>query len=279
VLRSVAVASLVAVAAWLPGVAVGASGPAATHAAPKHHPSLHAGDRLGPGQQLTSTSGAFRLVMRHSGNLVELARDGQSEWSTGTSVRGSSARMLSGGAFLVTAPNGRVLWTARSGGRPADVFRLLMSSTGAVVVRDSNGTPIWSNGIASRCSKALPAKAIVVSIARQHLWACDHAKLVRSTPVTTGAVDLGRITPTGTWHIYSKQREVNLVGPTWDDHVHYWMPYSGPFGMHDATWQKFPEGSAKYRRHGSHGCVHLPLREMKRVYAWAHIGTRVTVEN
>ena len=116
-----------------------------------------------------------------------------------------------------------------------------------------------------------------MSIRLQHLWACRHGRLRLSTPVTTGAYRRGWVTPTGTWHIYGKERNVNLVGPGWDDHVRYWMPYHGPFGLHDAPWQKFPEGSPKYKTKGSHGCIHLPGVEMKALYGWARVGARVTV--
>jgi hypothetical protein len=215
--------------------------------------------------------------MQRNGALVERSKNGQVEWSSGTSRSGSTASLLAGGALLVRSPAGRTLWSSHSGGHPARTYRLVTRPSGALVVLNPGHVPVWTNDLASRCTRKLPAQAIIVDITLQHLWACHHAKLVMSTPVTTGAYLRGWITPTGTWHVYAKARNVNLVGPSWDDHVRYWMPYRGPFGLHDAAWQKFPEGSPKYKTKGSHGCIHLPGVEMKALYKWAKIGARVTV--
>ena len=119
---------------------------------------------------------------------------------------------------------------------------------------------------------------VVVDLSRQHAWLCRHGRQVLSTPVTTGAVKLGDATPTGRWRVYDKQRNTTLhpaAGGAYP--VHYWMPYSGPYGLHDAPWQKFPFGSKKYRRHGSHGCVHMPEAAMKFLYHWAPVGTTVLI--
>jgi hypothetical protein len=229
------------------------------------------------GQRIVAPGGGFTLVMRTSGDLVELARDGQREWSSGTHAKGAMARVLRGGAFVIDAPGGHRVWSAGSGGHSYGAYRVVLQRGGALEVRNARGSVLWTNHLGSRCRATLPGRAVVVSIALQHLWACRGARLVMSTPVTTAATSRGWITPLGTWHVYAKERNVNLIGPSWDDHVHYWMPYSGPYGLHDATWQKFAEGSAKYKGHGSHGCVHVPLREMKRLFAWTRIGTRVTL--
>jgi lipoprotein-anchoring transpeptidase ErfK/SrfK len=61
--------------------------------------------------------------------------------------------------------------------------------------------------------------------------------------------------------------------------VHYWIPFNGDFGFHDATWQTMPFGSPDYRTQGSHGCVHLPMPTVQWLYNWAQAGsTVVTVE-
>jgi lipoprotein-anchoring transpeptidase ErfK/SrfK len=98
--------------------------------------------------------------------------------------------------------------------------------------------------------------------------------------VTSGATAVGDGTPTGSWTIYAKVRDTHLYpagGGVY--YVHYWMPYSGPYGLHDAPWQTFAYGSALYRTQGSHGCIHLPEATMKWFYAWAPVGTRVTVSH
>jgi lipoprotein-anchoring transpeptidase ErfK/SrfK len=128
---------------------------------------------------------------------------------------------------------------------------------------------------ATACSGNRADSLVLVSIRQQHAWWCDKAKAVGSTPVTTGAVNTGDATPTGTWVVQAKQADRYLVGPGYRDFVHYWMPFHGDFGLHDAPWQTFPFGSKQYTDDGSHGCVHVPEAAMARLYSWAEVGTTV----
>jgi lipoprotein-anchoring transpeptidase ErfK/SrfK len=128
-------------------------------------------------------------------------------------------------------------------------------------------------------------KHIYVSIADQQLWACVGPVLIFDSAVTTGASALTNVhdaTPTGTFRINGKYRNVHLVGHdangSWNDAVAYWIPYIGStYGFHDASWQTFPFGSPLYTTEGSHGCVHLPVDIIAQVFAWAPIGTQVTI--
>lgn len=135
----------------------------------------------------------------------------------------------------------------------------------------------------NQCKANTAAKAVVVSLGQQHLWACGGSSQAYGTPVTTGATSYGDGTPTGTWAIQGKQTGRYLTGSdsrgSWNDYVNYWMPYNGDYGFHDATWQTFPFGSlTQYQTGGSHGCVHLPLAAMKWLYSWAPVGTPVTIK-
>ncbi|WP_394769997.1 L,D-transpeptidase [Lacisediminihabitans sp.] len=127
-------------------------------------------------------------------------------------------------------------------------------------------------------------KHIYVSIAQQHMWACDGATLLTESAVTTGASALKNVhdaTPVGTFHIINKVRNTVLAGHdvngSWNDHVAYWMPFSGGDGFHDSPWQTFPLGSPLYTTQGSHGCVHLPLDVIATLFAWTPVGTAVTI--
>jgi len=276
--RVLGVASALAVT----GVLTAAPASAGTSASATIHrltASLHAGGQLGPGDSLRSHRGGFTLTMRPNGDLVERSRDGQTQWESRTSRPGSIAVLRQGGSVQVIAPSGLLLWSSRSGGVARRDYRLAIRSNGAVVVVTPSGATQWSNQLGSKCASHGPRQAIIVSIGLQHLWACHHDHLVQTTPVTTGAYGRGWITPTGNWHIVSKAREVNLVGPSWNDHVKFWMDYHGPFGLHDARWQHFPEGSPKYRMKGSHGCVHVPLAQMHALYQWARIGASVSIRH
>ena len=127
-------------------------------------------------------------------------------------------------------------------------------------------------------------KLLSVSISQQHMWACEGDEIASTSAVTTGAYALAGVdsaTPTGTWHVTGKTTDVYLNGcdalGCWHDYVHYWVPFDGAVGFHDASWQTFPYGSSAYATQGSHGCVHLPEAEMAWVYDWASEGTTVIV--
>lgn len=140
--------------------------------------------------------------------------------------------------------------------------------------------PIHINlGTDSTPCTANPVRQLVlVSITLQRVWMCQQTTQVYSTLVTTGAINVGDGTPLGTWAIQAKQTDRYLVGPGYRDFVHYWMPFNGDFGFHDAPWQTMAYGAPGYRDNGSHGCVHLPADAMTWLYQWAPVGTTVTVE-
>jgi hypothetical protein len=122
-------------------------------------------------------------------------------------------------------------------------------------------------------------QGVVVSLAKQHAWYCAGTKVVYSTPVTTGRITPYTQTPTGHFTIRAKAKNTVLT-PNTGEHfrVKYWLAFSGSlYGFHDSSWQKVPYGSGKYRTSGSHGCVHLPLKAAEKLYAWAKIGTHVTI--
>lgn len=131
---------------------------------------------------------------------------------------------------------------------------------------------------ATACAGNTVAQRIVVSIAAQHAWACAGTALQLSTPVTTGVPVPDRETRLGTWAIQFKETDRDLVGPGYTEHVDYWMPYDGDFGLHDAAFQTFAFGTAGWKTDGSHGCVHFPLDAMAWVYRWAAVGAEVTIE-
>jgi lipoprotein-anchoring transpeptidase ErfK/SrfK len=128
------------------------------------------------------------------------------------------------------------------------------------------------------CGGSTAGSLVVVSISLQRVWMCQAGRVVKSSAVTTGAVDHGDATPTGSWLVQGKQTDRYLVGPGYRDFVRYWVPFNGDFGFHDASWQTMPFGAGGYRTQGSNGCVHLPLAVMAWLYRWVRVGqTVVTV--
>ena len=128
-------------------------------------------------------------------------------------------------------------------------------------------------GDATACVGNTVARHLVVSISAQHAWACEAGTVVLTTPVTTGVPVPDRETRPGTWTVQAKQTDRDLVGPGYTEHVDYWIPYDGDFGLHDALFQTFAFGTDGWRTDGSHGCVHVPLDAMAWIYGWAQVDT------
>jgi lipoprotein-anchoring transpeptidase ErfK/SrfK len=132
----------------------------------------------------------------------------------------------------------------------------------------------------SPCVHNRRAQLIVVSIKRQHEWACARRRTVLSTPVTTGATSRpGEATPRGTFAVQGLDRDTVLnTSADGDYHVTYWIPFHlGVWGFHDASWQTMRFGSKHYVRRGSRGCVHMPLPAIRWLFHWVHYGTRVRI--
>jgi lipoprotein-anchoring transpeptidase ErfK/SrfK len=130
---------------------------------------------------------------------------------------------------------------------------------------------------ATPCAGTTDDQLVLVSISQQHAWMCSAGAEVKDSAVTTGEVDNGDQTPTGTWQVYAKQTDRYLTGPGYSDYVNFWVPFNGDFGFHDASWQTMAYGSPDYVTQGSHGCVHLPIDVMTWMYNWIAVGATVTV--
>jgi hypothetical protein len=170
----------------------------------------------------------------------------------------------------------------------------------STVITKSSSTPISnttkpekSNSITTtktECSSNTLDKLLIVSISNRKLWACNLNNQVYSSPVITGMSFLeADLTPTGTFHIYSKITNTILKGSdstgSWDDPVSYWMPFLsnqyGQYGFHDATWRNPNEfgNVSPDSKNASHGCVELPIDAAAWVYNWAPIGTQINIVN
>lgn len=143
---------------------------------------------------------------------------------------------------------------------------------------------------------------ILISISKQHLWACQDTNSRYDSAVITGMqIYPADLTPVGTYKIYGKQTDQTLAGHdgtgSWSDFVNYWMPFLnnqyGTYGFHDLTTTangangradsdfgnidiNAPYTAAK---HASHGCIELPLATAKWIYDWAPNGTTVAIQS
>ena len=106
---------------------------------------------------------------------------------------------------------------------------------------------------------------VEISIDNQHLWMYKNGELVVDSPIVSGCVSTGNITPTGVYSLTYKTKNAVLRGPGYASPVSYWMPFNGDIGMHDATWRS-AFGKTIYKYDGSHGCINMPLGAAKTVY-------------
>ena len=119
---------------------------------------------------------------------------------------------------------------------------------------------------------------IDVSIEDQHVMVFENGRLVMETACVTGTPIPSRTTHKGVFSIDYKQRDRVLTGSQNLYHtlVHYWMPFDGGIGLHDAYWRG-SFGGTIYQYNGSHGCVNLPPTFAKNLYARCYPGETVYV--
>jgi lipoprotein-anchoring transpeptidase ErfK/SrfK len=177
---------------------------------------------------------------------------------------------------------------------------IVQTAQKAVTTAKADATQKAAAELASHCAD-ITSQEIIVSVSAQHLWACDGTTVAYNNPVITG-MELypADLTPTGTYKITGKLTDQTLAGSDstghWSDFVNYWMPFLdnqyGAYGFHDLTQTangangradsdfgniniNAPYTAAK---HGSHGCVEMPLAAMTWLYNWASVGTTVVIQ-
>lgn len=202
-------------------------------------------------------------------------------------------KLVSAFVVVVIAAAGYSVWHKNT---PASISASTKSAAASAKVHIAAEAPI------NYCSGNTGGQDIIVSISKQHLWACEGAKSQYDSAVITG-IELypADLTPVGTYKIYGKQTDQTLAGHdstgSWSDFVNYWMPFLdnqyGTYGFHDLTQSangangradsdfgavdiNAPYTAAK---HGSHGCVELPLATAKWLYNWAQVGTTVSIQS
>ena len=114
---------------------------------------------------------------------------------------------------------------------------------------------------------------VEIDMTKQHMWFIKNGNVVLESDCVTGLPTPDRITPGGTYYVYFMQRNRVLRGqiqadgkPEYETPVAYWMAFNGGIGLHDATWQS-SFGGDRYKTHGSHGCINLPLNVAASLYS------------
>jgi hypothetical protein len=169
------------------------------------------------------------------------------------------------------------LWSVATNGQRAGAPARLLTPAVASTSQPGSQQPRPSHH--NHCAHNRKPQLIIVSIERQHEWACEGRRTVQSTAVTTGAsTHPGDETPRGTFAVQGLNRDTRLHTSNGSYAVKYWIPFHlGVWGFHDASWQRIPYGSPRYVTHGSHGCVHMPLPAIRWLFHWVHYGTPVRI--
>lgn len=119
-------------------------------------------------------------------------------------------------------------------------------------------------------------KYIVVDLSDQWLYAYDGDTMVYDAPVSTGRD--GFNTPVGTFAVYAKLRSQTMEGTLGGEYyrvpnVPHVMYIVGGVAIHGTYWHnRFGSGARL-----SHGCINVGLAQATWLYAWAPMGTPVTV--
>ena len=114
-------------------------------------------------------------------------------------------------------------------------------------------------------------RRIVIDLSDQTLTAYQGDVAVLYTYVSTGK----DATPTrvGEFAIYQKLETQHMTGDDYDlPGVPWVMYYDADFAIHGAYWH------ANFGFPTSHGCTNMTIPDSKALYAWAPLGTRVTVQ-
>lgn len=127
---------------------------------------------------------------------------------------------------------------------------------------------------------------IDVNLTTQTLVASSCGTVYLSSPITSGRAGLR--TPTGSFPIFLKQRNLTFYSP-WPRSSRYYYPpmfvaYAAEFAgggyyLHTDPGEPLNAYGAGSQDgpYASHGCVHVPSEIMASLYAWAPYGTRVVI--
>ncbi len=125
--------------------------------------------------------------------------------------------------------------------------------------------PLYSSKGYIKGQNDIGGSYVEVNMTAQHLYLWVNGEITLEAPVVTGDMATDCATPMGIFGIKFKKEDTILRGPTWEDHVYYWMPFYQNYGMHDATWRE-EFGGDIFTNNGSHGCVNLPLDHAGVIY-------------
>lgn len=149
---------------------------------------------------------------------------------------------------------------------------------------ENNRIPEHTGQLPSGENGGLGTTYLEINITKQHLWFVKDGSVVLESDFVSGKEsDPTRLTPSGTYYIYNKERNRVLRGTKqpngkyeYESPVSYWMPFNKGIGLHDASWRsKF--GRDIYINSGSHGCINLPTGFAGSLYSQIYVNLPVVV--
>lgn len=148
---------------------------------------------------------------------------------------------------------------------------------------EENRTPIGT-GQLNGANGGLGETFVEVNITKQHLWFHKNGVVIMESDFVSGTeTKADRLTPSGTYYLYSKERNRILRGQKkadgtyeYESPVSYWMPFNKGIGFHDASWRN-QFGGQIYINNGSHGCINLPTGFAGNLYSQITVNTPVVV--
>lgn len=149
---------------------------------------------------------------------------------------------------------------------------------------ENNRIPEHKGQLPSGENGGLGTTYLEINITKQHLWFVKDGSVVLESDFVSGKEsDPTRLTPSGTYYIYNKERNRVLRGTKqpngkyeYESPVSYWMPFNKGIGLHDASWRS-TFGRDIYINSGSHGCINLPTGFAGSLYSQIYVNLPVVV--
>lgn len=149
---------------------------------------------------------------------------------------------------------------------------------------ENNRIPEHTGQLPSGENGGLGTTYLEINITKQHLWFVKDGSVVLESDFVSGKEsDPTRLTPSGTYYIYNKERNRVLRGKKqpngkyeYESPVSYWMPFNKGIGLHDASWRS-TFGRDIYINSGSHGCINLPTGFAGSLYSQIYVNLPVVV--
>ena len=149
---------------------------------------------------------------------------------------------------------------------------------------ENNRIPEHTGQLPSGENGGLGTTYLEINITKQHLWFVKDGSVVLESDFVSGKEsDPTRLTPSGTYYIYNKERNRVLRGTKqpngkyeYESPVSYWMPFNKGIGLHDASWRSTFGGNI-YINSGSHGCINLPTGFVGSLYSQIYVNLPVVV--